>query len=86
MKNTKEIPAFPQFDSINDPYSKTVGLFQVHPGMSLRDWFAGMIAAGALASEIHGVAERDYETFAIFCYKLADEMLAARKIVEQKEK
>jgi hypothetical protein len=43
-----------------------------HPGMSLRDWFAGQV----LASPIDDDADAD---LARRCYAIADAMLAARK-------
>ena len=71
-------PAFPQFWV--DGLTKEAVL---HDGMSLRDWFAGQIAAGSLSSMAH--IDVVYETqikaelFAVEVYRLADAMLAERK-------
>lgn len=69
-------PAFPEsvaadnMDGLN--YSR-------HPGMSLRDWFAGQ----ALASVIHLTQSRDgsWDPVAVAagCYLVADAMLDARE-------
>ena len=47
-------------------------------GMSLRDWFAGMAMAGMCAAEPVCVKEPD-ERLAYLAYKLANEMMEARK-------
>jgi hypothetical protein len=58
-------PAFPRSDEL--------GLHRAIPGMSLRDWFAGMAMQGMLADGIaHDGAPR-------FAYRLADAMLAERE-------
>jgi hypothetical protein len=46
-------------------------------GMSLRDYFAGMALQGLLASNQEGLKDPGYYT--VFCYGIADSMLAARK-------
>ena len=54
-------PAFPNNDA-------------THPGMSLRDWFAGQALAGLCAyNEI-----ADPSVYALACYALSDAMLAER--------
>lgn len=53
-----------------------------HPtGMSLRDWFAGQIIAGALANPglIERVAGRTIEQMMREVYEGADALLSARK-------
>lgn len=44
-----------------------------HPGMSLRDWFAGM------AMRLFSWSTDDLPNAANLCYQVADAMLAARK-------
>ena len=86
MNEPKQIddggPAFPS-DNFGQPSA---------PGMSLRDWFAGMALQGAIASmsgvsiyegkcllsEAGGV-DQFTARIAANCYKYADAMLAARK-------
>jgi hypothetical protein len=46
-----------------------------HPGMSLRDWFAGQALAGLLASN----QGQNQNELAWLAYAAADAMLAARK-------
>ena len=46
----------------------------MHPGMSLRDWFAGQFLTTV---EIIGMA--DGKEISSACYKMADAMLAARE-------
>lgn len=51
-------------------------------GMSLRDWFAGQAVAGLIASDapVPGVAKgRMAELLAVTAYRIADEMIEARK-------
>lgn len=51
------------------------GAYEAHPGMSLRDWFAGQALAGVLADHtLRGTAK----SFAEKAYELADAMLAER--------
>lgn len=57
---------------------------QPHPGMSLRDYFAGQALVGLLAEAAKGNEDLDnlvgdYEQCAGTCYLYADHMLAARK-------
>jgi hypothetical protein len=60
-------PAFPQ-------HIDGAG-FDLDPGMTLRDWFAGMALQGLLASGKCRSPEDAYEG----AYKYADEMLKARE-------
>ena len=47
-----------------------------HPGMSLRDWFAGMTLAGMNANPLWD--EQEIETIAAYAYSQADAMLTER--------
>jgi hypothetical protein len=62
-------PAFPFVET--DPLCGT----RIHPGMTLRDWFAGQALAG-LSSE---VIASSFSSIASLSYKTADAMLLARK-------
>lgn len=48
-----------------------------HPGMSLRDWFAGQALAGILANPAVSASAAVHIPAA--AYAMADDMLAARK-------
>lgn len=50
----------------------------VSPGMSLRDWFAGQALAGKPNFD------QDFQRDAIYCYLMADAMLAERAKEEVK--
>lgn len=67
-------PAFPI------PRIDLPGAYEAHPGMSLRDWLAGQIAAavmgGWMASNTSG--ELPHATAATIAYDLADAMLVER--------
>lgn len=63
--------AFPEGVAITPMGDMHVG----DPGMSLRDWFAGQVAAGSSVS----LDIADQEKFAAYCYAVADAMLAERK-------
>ena len=82
-------PAFPiateHVQTVADKHGNTVAAVSrnlgTYPGMSLRDWFAGM--AITMVGEqcgndplMHG--ETPAEKYARQCYKMADAMLAAR--------
>lgn len=50
------------------------------PGMSLRDWFAGLAMQGLLAAQIHGFNDRPANgPFASMAYEMADAMIKARE-------
>lgn len=55
----------------------------VHPGMTLRDYFAGQALQGEMAaqSEEYGSwsSMSDFHSLAWHCYRIADAMLAARQ-------
>lgn len=63
-------PAFPWKE-------QTKGGFIDHPGMSLRDWFAGKALQG-MVSGSQGL-EISIREFAKSSYELADEMIAERE-------
>jgi hypothetical protein len=51
--------------------------YHSHSGMSLRDWFAGMVISGALSNpNIQGGPDE----WAADSYRVADAMLAAREV------
>lgn len=65
--------AFPgnRFQKVGNSYGDVQ-----HPGMSLRDWFAGQVLSGFMSAEpMHFNPEDDAD----YCYKVADAMIAARK-------
>ena len=67
-------PAFPTTQKNFAPEEVDFG----SPGMSLRDWFAGMALQGTI--QPHGAGEGGYRrVLAANCYATADAMLAARK-------
>ena len=72
-------PAFPQ----NDLSNYNIGPSDVcNEGMSLRDWFAGQIAAQTVARSSAPTEEQLPEMFAKVArlsYQMADAMIAARK-------
>lgn len=85
-------PAFPQHLAFNpNNEAVTAGMyFAEGPGMSLRDWFAGMALQGILAAQTeegsfeYGSRNPPHDTWVPYtCYKLADAMLAARERVAE---
>lgn len=69
-------PAFPQEGYTVDASGAFNGRVGVHPGMSLRDWFAGQ-AMGAYCA--HTKLDTSKQNVAEWCYGMADALLAARK-------
>jgi hypothetical protein len=72
-------PAFPQNDRWESGYEGTIQVTKQvpgHPGMSLRDWFAGqaMLMCPTNSWEVSEAAK--------YCYALADAMLKERNIHE----
>ena len=59
-----------------DPRDGMAGGCDPQPGMSLRDWFAGMFIQGGDPMEFD---IRDRHVVAKYAYMMADAMLAARK-------
>ena len=62
------------------------GLVEGHPGMTLRDWFAGRALGGMMASQglltiyaNNAGVDAMQHSMAADAYKLADAMLAARQ-------
>lgn len=82
----KDLPemAFPLGQIIPGQPNKLTGeqsfMVITQPGMSLRDWFAGMaiMVRHSATFEDHASAE----TFAGYCYHIADAMMKARKEVK----
>ena len=74
---------------INDggyAFPTTIGPMADRGGMTLRDWFAGQIAAsltGGIAAAGISTDISDAEKVATAAYTLADAMIAARKGGEQ---
>lgn len=65
-------PAFPSSVTFKDGGDQVT----YEPGMSLRDWFAGHVMAGALADPSFDVPAEDVASLA---YEVADAMLSARE-------
>ncbi len=68
-------PAFP----VNGPNGD-------HPGMTIRDWFAGMALDGVVErchNDTLNQGQRHEEMFAEKAYRIADAMLAARERKEE---
>ena len=68
-------PAFPATESIDTPYDTQVEV--LHPGMTLRDYFAAAAMTGLISSKLHSMSWHP-EDDAKYCYTLADTMLEAR--------
>jgi hypothetical protein len=64
-------PAFPI------PYDDRPHAYEAHPGMTLRDWFAGQALAGQLSD---GAGVWPAKDCARFSYAFADAMIEARKV------
>jgi hypothetical protein len=77
-------PAFPQpkFDSFGHAYDPLDSA--EHPGMTLRDWFAGQALAGAMACPTmrQGMSSASYASMS---YELADAMLSTRSQSQAEE-
>ena len=65
-------PAFPA-----EHHNSSNGVVTHYKGMSLRDWFAGQVLEGFMASNEHPTMF-DPKDDAEYCYAVADAMLAAR--------
>lgn len=69
-------------DKDNPPAFPVVGHTMVHAtGLSLRDYFAGQVLAGATANTETG--DISMSSLALGAYEFADAMLAARKVNTQ---
>lgn len=76
--------AFPSITLGDSNYNNPTQVY--HPGMSLRDWFAGMALQGMLASPVRPENTEDSEVpedmaisaWAAYSFKLADAMMAER--------
>jgi hypothetical protein len=64
-------PAFPI------PNDDRPGAYEAHPGMTLRDWFAGQALVG-INSWSPGSKPMDPAARAEWCYEQADAMIAER--------
>ena len=75
-------PAFP-FPGIPTDGTDIPWMVPPHPGMSLRDWFAGMALQGMLATpgywEFKDTKVDDTQGHAHVCFNFADAMLVKRK-------
>lgn len=72
--NPNDIPAFPAKRRVQiDKY--LLNEYEVHGGMTLRDYFAAKALQGLLADEAYG---EEQDSTASWCYAMADAMLVAR--------
>ena len=62
-------------------FSEEGGTHRGTLGMTLRDYFAGQALSGRLASFTDATPER--KRIGVFCYEMADAMLAARERKEE---
>lgn len=73
-------PAFPVAEQRDADMN---GIVEGHPGMSLRDWFAGqaltLCAMAVVGRTIKGESIPSHDDVAVDCYKFADAMLKARQ-------
>ena len=65
------------------PHSREPGAYETHPGMTLRDWFAGRAMSAIIAKHpairtYHGERNSDWAGAAVGAYEYADAMLAER--------
>jgi hypothetical protein len=76
--NDNDTPAFPG-GMAGHEYGDHAGE-PMNDGMTLRDWFAGMVLQGQLASqnECKGGKWIKFNQLATVCYEIANEMLKAR--------
>ena len=56
-----------------------------HPGMSLRDWFAGMALDGVIRLQATSFFAIDPVTIAEKCYEIAGIMLKERELLRREE-
>ena len=81
-------PAFPQMTAHADVSGAISGIIQAHPGLTIRDWFAGQLLSGmgSMSSEqirrTEALAMTKGKTtarcLAESAYEMADAMLKAR--------
>lgn len=79
-------PAFPQTGVVNPVSHGNAWASEPHPGMTLRDWFAGQALAGIITAPDQWTADRDasapiqtWGDLASASYQAADAMLRARE-------
>jgi hypothetical protein len=69
-------PAFPhEADYVRNDKGGFDLLIEHHPGMTLRDWFAGQALVGIALLD----TTMSFDDDAVTCYKFADAMLKARE-------
>ena len=73
------IKAFPHEEWIDSIDPKVLNPIR-HPGMDLRDWFAGLAMQGILANEamIDGINDNVSKWITAHAYQLADAMMKER--------
>ncbi len=81
MESNESIPAFPRPGYELNAGDGSVMQINGHPGMSLRDWFAGKVLQGTLASPHWYFPDGNLRTkeSAVFAFKMADAMLEERQ-------
>ena len=82
MKNNFDESAFPcgpMGDSMTFEDGRTTHQYPAQPGMSLRDWFAGMALQGLSEPQDVGCSAEYYKRIAEKSYQIANEMMEARK-------
>jgi hypothetical protein len=80
-----DIPAFPfRYSQTNPNYEPRE---MVHPGMTLRDWFAGQALAGFCQHTIPQLPmpDADLQKLVTSCYEVGDAMLAGRENPQNKD-
>jgi hypothetical protein len=85
IENPAAFPCKTRKNTSSDPFATPREI--AHPGMTLRDYFAGQAISGYLAGVIidttdGGPVLEEPEVIARRCYVWADAMLAARAIAE----
>jgi len=74
-------PAFPRSETGDAEVGQ---IDEGAPGMSLRDWFAGMALQGLLAAQIHGFTDRPVNgPFVDMASELADAMIERKRQDEE---
>lgn len=72
-------PAFPV------PNDDRPGAYEAHPGMSLRDWFAGQALEKLMDDTLHLGREEEARMIAANAYLFADAMVAERAVVRTEQ-
>ena len=80
MSNPNRNNVGPAFPELFVPNTASLNFtLNMHPGMSLRDWFAGQALPSLLAAAINSEAQPGKAKIARDCYDVADAILAARE-------